>query len=395
MRRILLGLTALLVVATLAMGAHAQPSVRGVTANEIVIGSSMPLTGPAAFWGLGLGGGINAYIGMVNAEGGIHGRRLRFVLLDDAYQTSRAVANVRELVERHNVFALVGTVGTANAFAVRNYVVGNKVLWVTPLADASMWAGFRDTSHLFVAYPSFVYEARILTRFAVEQLKTTKIGVFYQNDLFGQKGLLGVRRGLAETRGARLVARTSYEVVQPDVSTQARQLRDSGAEAVVIYATPTHGAAIVREMAKLGYRPKLLATFGLSDPIMFRLGGEAWNDIYTTVYTPIVSDDQRMNDMLQAITRVNPDLARNPFNALGGVGDVEPLVEGLRRAGPNPTAERVIRAMETLKNWDGAVVRRVTFGPKERQGINRLRVVLASNGTYRAVTDWISYRKEF
>ncbi len=395
MRRTLLVLAALLVIPTLAATTSAQPAVRGVTANEIVIGTSMPLSGPASFWGLGVGGGIQAYAGIINAQGGINGRRLRVVILDDAYLPPRAVANVRELVERHNVFAIVGLIGTANAFAVRDYIVDNKVIWISPTADASMWAGYRDTSHLFVTYPSYRKEGIVLAKYAVEQLKGAKLAVFYQNDLYGQMGLLGVKRGLAQVKGARLVGQASYETTAADVSAQAVKLRESGADTVVLYATPRHGALIAREMAKIGYKPKLVATFTLADPVMFQLAGDAWSDVYLTAFFPLPTEDQRVGETLQSLIKVVPDLARNPYNALAGYAIMEPFVEGLRRAGPNLTAETLIKAMEGLKNWDGAVIRGVNFGPKEHQGTNRLRMILASGGSYKHLGDWVTYKKEF
>ena len=116
-----------------------EGGVRGVTDDTIVIGSWAPLTGPAALWGA-IGRGTQAYFEMINQQGGIHGRQIEFILRDDAYQPSRTVAVVREMVERDRVFAFVAGVGTAPGRAVVDYIMENEVVWVAPATGATHWA---------------------------------------------------------------------------------------------------------------------------------------------------------------------------------------------------------------------------------------------------------------
>jgi ABC-type branched-subunit amino acid transport system substrate-binding protein len=385
-----------LAVTTLAAAAVGQPAERGVTATEILLGTTMPMSGPAAFWGVGVSGGIEAWLRHVNDQGGIHGRRLRLIVKDDAYLPPRAVANTRELVERDGVFALVSSLGTANVFAMREYVIEGQTLWITPLAGTDIWAGFRNKKYMFVTYPGYIDEGIILTRYSAENLKAKTIAVFYQNDLYGQQGLLGVKRGIAQVKGVRLVSQVSYEVTDAEVTAQALKLKESGADTLILYATPRHGAMIVREIAKIGYRPTLVSTFTLLDPVMFTLGGEAWDNVYHTSYIPLAgTGDAKVDAALALITRINPALARNPFNALAGVSFVEAFLEGLRRTGPTLTKDRVVTAMETIRNWDGEVIRGVTFGPDRRQGINRFAIYKAEGGKYRKLTDWYTYPVKF
>lgn len=393
--RLFISLVTVLLVLGLLAPVALEAQERGITPTELFIGTTMPLSGPAAFWGIGVGKGMEAYLAWLNEQGGIHGRKLTLVLRDDSYLPPRAVANVRELVERANVFAIVGMIGTANAFASRDYIVENKMLWITPTTN-DIWAGFRNNKYLFVTYPSYLHEGRILTKFGAERLGTKKVGVFYQNDLYGQGLLLGVKRGSGEAKGVKVVTQVSYEVTDADVSAQAVKLRDSGADTVFLAATPRHGALIVREMAKLGFRPQLLSTFTLTDPIMFSLAGEAWENVYLTAYFPLPgTGDTRVDQMLATLTRINPELRQNPFNALAGVSFIEPLIEGLRRAGRDVSKDKVVAAMETLRNWDGEVARNITFGPNRHQGLSRIMVVRAANRQYVKVTDWISYPTQY
>ncbi len=385
----------LIVVMAIAATAIGQPAERGVTATEIVLGTTMPLSGGAAFWGVPISGALDAWFKNINDQGGINGRKLRLVVKDDGYVPPRAVANTRELVERDGVFALVSSLGTANVFAVRDYVVESQTLWITPLASADIWAGFRNKKYLFATYPSYVEEGTYLTTYAVQNLKAQKIAVFYQNDLYGQQGLLGVKRAITQLKGVKLVGTASTEVTDREVTAQALKLKESGADTIIMYVYPPAGALIVREMAKLAFKPTLVSSFTLTDPAMFALAGEAWNNVYLGAYFPLPGSDARVDAVLSTLSRINPALARSPFNAVAGVAFVEAFLEGLKRTGPNLTKDRLVASMETLKNWDGEVIRQVTFGPDRRQGTNRLMMVKAVNGQYQKLTDWYSYPTKF
>lgn len=378
----------------LGLAAGASSQERGVTADEVVLGTSMPLSGPAAYWGAA-GRGMEAYARWINDQGGVHGRRLRVVARDDAYLPARAVTNVRELVEGVGVFAIVGMIGTANTFAVRDYLIESQVLWITPMADAGIWYGFRRKQNLFIAFPSFMEEGRILTEYAATRLGARTLAVFYQNDLYGQKGLLGAKRA-AQALRLRIAAAVPYEVTDVELTSHALKIKESGAESVLMYATPRHGALIVRELAKAGHRPRLLGSQGLADPIMFRLAGEVWNDVIVASFIPMPeSGDARVDAILANVVRYDPALRANPYNTAVGVAVMEPVVEALRRAGRSLTRERFILAMESLREWNGEAARRVTFDPDRRQGTNRIHLVRAEGERYVRLTDWIAYPTGF
>jgi ABC-type branched-subunit amino acid transport system substrate-binding protein len=390
MRLLRLLVIAVGLAACLTADTTAQSQERGISPTEVVIGTSQPLTGPAAFWGVPVNGGMEAQLKLINDQGGIHGRKIRLVTLDDSYQPPRAVANVRELVDRHGVFAIVASLGSANAFAVRDYIVENKVIWVNPLADANIWAGFKQKQYLFVTYVSYMDEGRLLAEYAMKTLGVKSLAVFYQNDLFGQKGLLGVKRATA-AEPAKVVATIPYEPTDRDFSGHAVKLRESRAEAVILYAYPSAAPLVVKEMVKLGYRPQLLSTSALADPAMFALAGDAWNGVILAAYFPLPGTDSKVDELLGTISKLNPALARNPFNAVAGVAFIEPFLVGLRRAGPNLTRDSFVTAMEGLRSWDGAVIRGVTFGPERRQGLSTIYLVKSENGRYARLTPNLSY----
>lgn len=387
-----IGLGLILVLALFA----AVPAVaqeRGITATEIILGTSAPLSGPAAPWGA-TARGVEAWLEYINEQGGIHGRTIQFFIRDDGYQPPRAVANIRELVERVGVFGVVGMIGSANAAAVRDYMFRNQVVWMTPAVEADPWIGNPNIDYLFVTYPNYFQEAKILARYAVEELGKQRIAVIYQNDQYGQGGLRGVREALSEM-GMAPVAEVSYELTDSDLSVHALRIAEAQADAVVMYATPNHGALAAAALYQLNPRPQILSSFTLADPIMARLAGEAWNGVIVPSYFPYPGTDEKVDRVLQILVERNPELAQLAFNALAGVTFIEPMLEGFRRAGPDLTKESFVAAMESIQNWDGELLRGVTFGPGRRQGINAIFLSRMENGVPHQLTDWIEYPVEY
>ncbi|HEY8417711.1 MAG TPA: ABC transporter substrate-binding protein [Limnochordales bacterium] len=387
-----IGLGFLLIAALLA-AVPAAAQERGITPTEIILGTSAPLSGPAAPWGA-TARGVEAYLQYINEQGGIHGRTFRFVIRDDGYQPPRAVANVRELVERVGVFGIVGMIGSANAAAVRDYMFRNEVVWMTPAVESDPWIGNPNIHYLFVTYPNYFQEAKILTRYAVEELGKRRIAVIYQNDQYGQGGLRGVLEALSEL-GLEPAATVSYELTDADLSVHALRIAEAQADAVILYATPNHGAMAAAALYQLNPRPQILSSFTLADPIMARLAGEAWNGVIVPSYFPYPGTDPKVDRVLQILLERNPDLAQMAFNALAGVTFIEPMLEGFRRAGPNVTKESWVAAMESIQNWDGELLRGVTFGPNRRQGINAIYLSRMENGVPQRLTDWIEYPVQY
>ena len=157
---------------------------RGVTDTEIRIGQWGPQTGPAALWGA-VARGTGCYFDMINDEGGIHGRKIKYFLRDDGYMPPRTKAIVKELVEDKEVFAFGGGVGSACGMAVKKYLETNKVPWVGPSAGSTHWA-YPPSRYLFAVYPLYCDEGAILVDYAVNKLGKKRIAVFYQEDDYGK-----------------------------------------------------------------------------------------------------------------------------------------------------------------------------------------------------------------
>lgn len=387
-------LTALLLALAFAASFPAMAQgVVGITDTEIVLGTSVPLSGPAAAWG-STARGMEAYVRHINEQGGIHGRAIRFVTLDDQYLPARTVQNIRQLVESTGVFGLVGTIGSANAAASRDYIFDSGRIWMTPAVEQAPWIGNPRIGNLFVTYPNYYEEAKILASYAVKEMGHARVAIIYQNDQYGGEGHRGVTDAL-DGSGLRPVAEIPYELTETDMSVHALRIARANADAVILYATPQHAAMLAAELAALPIPPQVLATFTLADPIMAHLAGPAWDGVIVPSYFPYPGTDPQVDRVLDIITGYNPELRQMAFISLAGITFLEPMLEGFRRAGRDLTHESFVAAMETIENWDGELLRDVSFGPDRRQGINKIFLSRMVGGQPERLTDWIEYPVEF
>ena len=338
---------------------------RGVTDTEIRIGQWGPQTGPAALWG-SVGRGTGCYFDMINAEGGIHGRKIKYFLRDDGYMPPRTKAIAKELVEDKEVFAFAGGVGTATGMAVKKYLHKKKVPWVGPASGSSHWA-FPPTKYLFADYPIYCDEVTILVNYAVKTMGKKRIAFFYQNDDFGKEGLIGARMAL-EKHGMKLVAAVSVEPLDTDLSSHCIKLKSANPDCVIMFLLPKHGAIILGTAAKMGFRPQWISSSVLSDtPIMYKISKGLFKDVVLTTFGEVPdSPHPLMKKYKEAHDRFAPKDRWGIFFYAGFIF-VEPMVEGLKRSGRDLTADNFVKAMETLKDFQG-IGPKITYGPNQRQG---------------------------
>jgi len=372
--RILLAATLLASLSVLGCARSVTP---GVTEDEVVFGVTAPLSGPAAAWGA-VAQGARAWADIVNGEGGVNGRRIRLLMKDDAYTPGRAVANVTEL--ETEVLALVGMVGTAVVNAARDTIVESGIPLVLPTANVRVWEDLpgERPPPVFVAYPDYRSEGAFLGEQVATGAGATTAAVFYQNDDYGKDGLEGARRGLTEA-GVELVAEVPYELQDRELGLHALQIRDSGAEAVVLYCTPTHAANLVNEMAKLDFRPELFASGTLGDErAMFRLLGDAWSGArYVGIVLP--RGDERRDRLEARLLAQDPSLENRELFAIIGAAGMMAAIEALRGAGPEPTRESFVAALEQATIPD-VLVSPISFAPDRRHGFSSAILLRAGSG---------------
>jgi ABC-type branched-subunit amino acid transport system substrate-binding protein len=373
------------------MGTSSGQAVRGVTDTEIYIGQWGPQTGPAAPWGA-VARGTGLFFKGINDEGGINGRKIKYFLRDDAYQPAKTKAIGKEFVEQIGVFAVVGGVGVACGMTNRDYFMENKVVWVAPATGVYNWIK-PFQKYLFAVYPLYDDEAYALTKFLYEQKNFKKIAMFYQNDDYGKQGLMGVERYLKE-KNIKLVANISAEVTDRDLSTHALKLKDSGAEAVIMWAMPTHGALLLGECAKIGFKPQWGTSNTLSDaPLMLQITKGLWAGMIHSNFGEVPDSDHPLMVKYRAWHQKYEPKERWGTFYYAGILFAEPLVEGLKRAGRNLTPDTLVKAMESLNGWQG-IGPPITFSPTERQGGKHVFFgQVQPDGKIKRLTDWVRITK--
>jgi ABC-type branched-subunit amino acid transport system substrate-binding protein len=386
-----------LLVFTLALSSIAgAKDVPGVTDTEVVIGWTTPLSGPAALWGVtGLGG--MALAEHINAQGGIHGRKIKIILKDDGYNPARALVNLQEM--KGNIFAVCGLLGTAILNAAKDYFPDNNIPLITAYGDIRIWAKTpkERLKNIFIAYPDYEDEAEYITSYALSKLGAKKIALFYQNDDYGKMAMSGVEKALKGSK-TKLVSRVPYEVTERALGTHALKLKESGADALIIYTTPTHGALITKEIAKIGYQPKVLTTFTLGDPIMYKIAGETWEGTYIALpgNSGQPGSDPAADKVAEILRKYNPKIAGKEYLALFGATSMMHLAEGLKNAGRDLTPESLVKGMEMIKNWKpeglGAPV---TYSPNRHHGNNASRMGIAKGGKVIALEPFTIHKAHF
>jgi len=380
-------LTALTAAALLALGGTAlpartqasAPATPGVTGNSISVGTTIPLSGPAGAYGT-IAYGTRAYFNYINALGGIHGRKIKYTILDDGYDPARGLNNVKNLVLSKGVFALIDDLGTANNEAALPFITQQQTPLVYPATGSSTMA-HPFHKYFFAMQVSYTIEGKVLTDYAVKKLHAKRIGVFYQNDDFGKEGLAAVT-ARAQHDGASVVNSESYELTDADLSAQALKLQRAGVDAVIIFAVPTPAITFLTTAPKVGLKAKLLSSDTALDPAIVKAAGPAAEGVYFDAYADLPNASTAGAALYRSVVTKYGDATTTPVNSTftaTGVLSGEILVEALRRAGRNLTRQGFIHALETLRDYHPAGSN-ITYTPTNHAGISGSYMVQIQRG---------------
>jgi branched-chain amino acid transport system substrate-binding protein len=335
----------------------------GVTSDKILLGQAAVFSGPAAQLGIQMRNGIKAYFDYVNERGGVHGRKLELITEDDRYEQPVAPAASKKLIEEHRVFALLGYVGTPTGVAHLPVVTQAKV----PLVGM-----FTGAEVLRVPFNRYVFHVRASyydeTEKIVEQVVSLggkKISVFYQDDAYGEAGRKGTELAL-ERRKMKIHSQGTVKRNTVEVEAAAKLINDSQPDAIVMVSAYTSIAAFVRTMQKLGsgatfYNVSFVGSKALADALGKDGVGVAISQVVPFPWgtsVPVVKEYQQL-----AKKSGFPDYN---FSALEGFLSAKVMVEGLRRAGRNPTREGLVDALEKMDADLGGFF--ISYSPKNRAG---------------------------
>lgn len=343
--------------------------VQGVTDTTVKVGGFAAQSGPVAPIGISVRKGFEAYIKYVNDQGGVHGRKIDIVnIIDDQFDGAKALAAAKQLVESDKVFALAPILGTAGFMASYDYFVEKKIPVIYPMT------GVEQTAHppqenIFAVQPNNYDEAKILTQYLVDELGLKKIAVLWQNSDMGEQGLKGVKDYIGEL-GAELVYDAPHDAGSVDFTTPVLNLKQKGAEGVVIMTTLAETIGIVKEMYKQGVTAVPITSYVNADPVNVpALAGEAAVGLYAGGWVPVADpNDPSIQKFWEIYGKYNNGELPDAYGTAGFIA-AELLVKGLEDAGPDLTYESFIQALENLNDWSGIMAKNLTYGPGERAGV--------------------------
>ena len=369
----------------------ARAIFRGVTAREIVLGMSAPFSGPARELGREMETGVRTYLDHVNDQGGIAGRELRLVALDDGYEPDRAEANMQELFEKRQVFAIIGNVGTATAEKALPYALDKQLVFFGAFTGAPLLRRDPPDRLVFNYRASYEEETAAMVKYLVEtkKVRPDQVCVFAQNDGYGEAGFNGVAKGLRKySRDPDQIIRVKYERNTSNVDHAVQEvLKNPDLRAVIIVATYKQAALFIRKVKDTG-RNLLFAnvSFVGSNSLAEELkeGRAKYADgvMVTQVVPYPQSQASAVLKYRELLGRYRPN-EKPSFNSLEGYLDAMILAEGLRRAGNNLTTDTLVEALESIRNLDLGIGPHISFGPSEHQASRKVwGTVLDETGQY-------------
>jgi branched-chain amino acid transport system substrate-binding protein len=330
----------------------------GVTDTEIKIGQTMPYSGPASAYGV-FGRTYAAFFKMINDMGGINGRKLNLISLDDAYSPPKTLEQTRRLVEQEQVAFIFGTVGTPTNAAVRSYLNENMVPQLFVITGANMFGDPQHYPWTMAVSPPYQTAAHIFAQHILASTPDAKIGVLYQNDNLGKDYLVGLRNGLGHDHGAMIIKEVSYEVAEPTVDSQVVTLQGSGADTLIIAATPKAGAQTIRKAYDIGWMPARYISYPASSiaTTLKPAGLDKSKGLITSQFTKDTTDsrwrdDPGFREYAAFMAKYMSAADFTDFNAVNGFTVAEMLIQVLRQCGDNLSRENIMRQAANLKDLD-------------------------------------------
>jgi len=327
----------------------------GASDTEIKLGQTMPYSGPASAYGA-IGKAELAYFQMINDQGGINGRKINLISLDDAYSPPRAVEQVRKLVEEDQVLALFQNLGTPSNSAVHKYVNAKKIPHLFIATGATKWGDPANFPWTIGFQPSYQIEAHIYAKYILKNKPAAKIAVLYQNDDYGKDYLKGLKDGLGDKVGM-IVAEASYEVSDPTVDSQIVTLKSSGADVMFTIATPKFAAQSIRKVSDIGWQPLHFVNNVASSigAVLMPAGLDKSTGLITALYLKDPMDSQLAKDpgmqrWRDFMNKYMPEANQTDFNYVYGYGAAQLMAIVLKACGDDLSRENLMKQATSIKD---------------------------------------------
>jgi len=381
----------ILTTATLALAASlafAQTPTQGVSKNEIVIGSIQDLSGPIAGFGKAVRLGMLLRVDEVNEQGGVHGRKIRLLVEDDAYDPKKAVLAAQKLVNQDKIFIMVAHIGTAQNNAAMPVQFEKNVVNFYPVTAArEMYEPFNKLK--ISGGSSYYDQMRVTLPRLVKEKGAKKVCTLYQDDDFGLDFLQGVEAGL-KSIDMTLAEKTSYKRGATDFSSQVARMKAAGCEVVALGTIIRETIGTIAEGKKTGFNPTYIGSSAVYTDLIHKLGGPNMNGLYAThtVQHPYLDDasPQIRFWATKYKTKFNEDPT---VFSVYGYNFLDAFIQGAQKAGPNLTTDSFVKAVETLRipsDMFGAPEQ--SFGPKKHWGSDLSRLSQIQDGKWKVVSDY-------
>ena len=353
--RNVLKLSLVLCASGLALPALAQ-NAPGVTDTEIKIGQTMPYTGPVTAFST-LGKGEVAYFNMLNDQGGVNGRKINLLSLDDGYAPPRTVEQTRKLVEQDGVAFIFSSIGTATNTAIQRYLNSNKVPQLYIASGASKFGNYKEFPWTIGGIQAtFRAEARIYARQILKEKPNAKIAMLYQNDDFGRDYVLGLKDVLGD-KFADMVKEATYEFTDATVDSQVVSLQASGADALILVATPKFAAQAIRKVYDIGWKPMFYITnvaIWIST-VLEPAGVDKAVGLMSSVYVKDPADpgwdsDPDMKVWKGWMAKYMPEADPRDQNYVNSYNSGMAIVQALKQAGNDLSRENIMKQAANIKD---------------------------------------------
>jgi len=380
----------LIIIGLLAVGCVKRAPAPGVTDTEVLIGNVQDLSGPLKELGAVIPNGSNMYFDYINDQGGVHGRSIKMLIEDHQYNPQKAVAATKKLVEKDQVFCLYQVIGTSPCEAIRPILAETGTPLIAPATNSGTMSDLSRKAGDLIFHTDTGYDrqAEILVDYILEQNSEAKIGVVYQDDDYGENVLEGIAR--AESEHNLTVQKESYQRGAIDFKGQTMNLLKGGCTDVIIAGIVREPVTVMKTAEAMNYKPNFFGTGPTVDARVGKLAGSA-GEGFTATYWANMWNSDAPGPILYRELCEKYDIPE-PYIGLYhyyGFATAQLLVEGLERAGRNPTRKSLVRGLETFKNWDVGSFPPITYNRNDHAGVDKVQLVQMQNGEQVVITDWL------
>jgi branched-chain amino acid transport system substrate-binding protein len=348
---------ALAILAATSASAADKKYDTGATDTEIKIGNIMPYSGPASSYSV-IGKTETAYFNMINAEGGINGRKIDFISYDDGYSPPKTVEQARKLVESDEVLLIFNSLGTPPNSAIHKYMNERKVPQLFVATGATKWNDPKNFPWTMGFQPNYQSEGQIYAKYILKNIPNAKIAILYQNDDYGKDYVKGLKDGLGAKAASMIVAQESYETTEPTIDSHLLTLKASGADVFYDVTIPKFAAQAIRKAAEVGWKPThFLNNVSASISSAIKPAGfENAQGIISSIWfkdptDPQWKDDPDVKAWNAFLDKYSPDANRTDGNVMYGYAVSQAMVEVLKRCGDDLTRANIMKQAASLRDY--------------------------------------------